>query len=226
MTYERPYADGKKSRNDVRVYDMDVIVEKNLALRRKQEELKKEQQRRAKAMAEAKKQKANAQVKSKQLKRNDTTLESYKNNKVVSAVKTPKVRTIKSNKSVPFPTSAVFVSVICTVLFMFMMLTLAQINEFTRDISTLQGKLSELVKQEEELSLDIELKNDLRKVENAAVNELGMVKGDEVAKQYIVIGNEDKIEVIEPEPKEDDGLINTVMSAIGENFRDLVEYIN
>lgn len=224
MTYERPYADGNKNRRDVRVYDMDVIIEKNLASRRKQEQIKKERSRRAAAAAQAKK--AKAQENSKQLKRKATSLDSYNDNNVVSAVKLPKVRTIKSNKSVPFPTSAVFVSVICTVLFMFMMLTLAQINEFTRDISTLQGELSELVKQEEELSLDVELKNDLRAIEEAAVNELGMVKGDEVSKQYVVIGNEDKIEVIEPEPKEDDGLINTVMSAIGENFRELVEYIN
>ena len=148
------------------------------------------------------------------------------NIKVVAAVKElPEVRTIKAKKTVPFPTSVVFVSVICTVLFMFMMLTMAQINEFTQDISALQGQLSELKKQEEELRLDVEFKNDLRVIENAAVNELGMVKADEVKKQYVVIGNEDKIEVVEPKTTED-SLINTVMSSIGENFRELMEYIN
>ena len=148
------------------------------------------------------------------------------NIKVVAAVnETPKVRTIKSKKSVPFPTSVVFVSVICTVLFMFMMLTMAQINEFTQDISALQSELSELKKQEENLRLDVELKNDLRVIEELAVNQLGMVKADEVKKQYVVIGNEDKIEVVEPETTED-SLINTVMSSIGENFRELMEYIN
>ena len=155
----------------------------------------------------------------------DHALES-KDKKVVAAVKElPKVRTIKARKTMPFPTSVVFVSVICTVLFMFMMLTMAQINEFTQDISALQGRLSELQKQEEDLRLDVEFKNDLRVIESAAVNELGMVKSDEVQKQYVIIGNEDKIEVIEPETTED-SLINTVMSSIGENFRQLVEYIN
>ena len=148
------------------------------------------------------------------------------NIKVVAAVKeTPKVRTIKAKRTVPFPTSVVFVSVICTVLFMFMMLTMAQINEFTQDISALQSELSELKKQEENLRLDVELKNDLRVIEELAVNQLGMVKADEVKKQYVVIGNEDKIEVVEPETTED-SLINTVMSSIGENFRELMEYIN
>ncbi len=146
--------------------------------------------------------------------------------KVVATVKElPKVRTIKAKRNMPFPTSVVFVSVICTVLFMFMMLTMAQINEFTQDISALQNELSELVKQEEELKLNVELKNDLRVIEDTAVNELGMVKSDEVSKQYVIIGTEDKIEVVEPETT-DDSLLNTVMSSIGENFRELLEYIN
>jgi len=135
------------------------------------------------------------------------------------------VRTIKAKKTVPFPTSVVFVSVICTVLFMFMMLTMAQINEFTQDISALKSELSELQKQEEDLRKDVEFKNDLRVVENIAVNELGMVKADQVDKQYVVIGNKDKIEVVEPETTED-SLVNTVMSSIAQNFRELVEYIN
>ncbi|MBQ7968609.1 MAG: septum formation initiator family protein [Clostridia bacterium] len=146
--------------------------------------------------------------------------------KVVAAVnELPKVRTIKAKRTVPFPTSVVFVSVICTVLFMFMMLTMAQINEFTQDISALQTKLSDLQSQEEELKLNVELKNDLRVIEDVAVNELGMVKADEVDKQYVVIGNEDKIEVVVPQTTEN-SLVNTVMSAIGENFRELMEYIN
>ena len=154
-----------------------------------------------------------------------TALDSDKIEVVAAVRELPKVRTIKAKKSVPFPTSVVFVSVICTVLFMFMMLTMAQINEFTQDISALQSELSELRKQEEELRLDVELKNDLRVIENAAVNELGMVKADEVKKQYVFVGNEDKIEVIEPETEED-SFMNTVMSAIGENFKELLEYIN
>ena len=155
----------------------------------------------------------------------ETALDSD-NIQVVAAVRElPKVRTIKAKKSVPFPTAVVFVSVICTVLFMFMMLTMAQINEFTQDISALQSELSELRKQEEELRLDVELKNDLRVIENAAINDLGMVKADEVKKQYVFVGNEDKIEVIEPETEED-SFMNAVMSAIGENFKELLEYIN
>jgi len=106
-----------------------------------------------------------------------------------------------------------------------MMLTMAQINEFTQDISALQNELSELQKQEQDLRKDVEFKNDLRVVENIAVNELGMVKADQVNKQYVVIGNEDKIEVVEPETTED-SLVNTVMSSIAQNFRELVEYIN
>lgn len=171
-----------------------------------------------------------AEVSARRIRKTRVAVESHalesEDIKVVAAVnETPKVRTILAKEKTPFPTSIVFVSVICTVLFMFMMLTMAQINEFTRDISTLDGKLSELKKQEEELRLSVELKNDLRVIEDSAVNELGMVKADEVNKHHIVIGNEDKIEVVEPETAED-SLMSTVMSSIGENFRKILEYIN
>ena len=198
MTYEKSYEEKKKKSKNVREGEVKGSTKNNASAKRNV--------------------KSRAEVKS-------HALESD-NIKVVAAVKElPKVRTIKAKKTVPFPTSVVFVSVICTVLFMFMMLTMAQINEFTQDISALQNELSDLAKREEELKLDVELKNDLRVIENAAVNELGMVKSDEVKKQYLIIGKEDKIEVVEPESK-DDSLINTVMSSIGENFRELLEYIN
>ena len=196
MTYEKSYEEKKKTSKKLDREESKRIADKTAKVRNK-----------TRAVVES------------------HALES-ENIKVVAAVnESPKVRTIKAKKSVPFPTSVVFVSVICTVLFMFMMLTMAQINEFTQDISALQGRLSELRKQEEELRLNVELRNDLREIENAAVNELGMVKADEVTKNYVIVGNEDKIEVVEPETTED-SLINTVMSSIGENFRELLEYIN
>ena len=196
MTYEKSYEEKKKKAKNIQ-RDVNIAEKKNIAAKT-----------RSKTRAVAR-----------------HALESD-NIKVVAAVNdAPKVRTIKAKKNMPFPTSVVFVSVICTVLFMFMMLTMAQINEFTQDISALQNELSELVKQEEELKLNVELKNDLRVIEDTAVNELGMVKSDEVSKQYVIIGTEDKIEVVEPETT-DDSLLNTVMSSIGENFRELLEYIN
>ncbi len=152
------------------------------------------------------------------------TLEE-ENVQVVAAVKeAPKVREVKARKKMPFPTSVVFVTIICTVLFMFMMLTLAQINEFTQDISALQNQLSELEKQEEDLRVEVELKYDLSYIEDIALNELGMVKSDTLNKTYVHSNNEDKIEVYEPET-EKQGLFSSVMSAIGTNFRDLWEYL-
>ena len=196
MTYEKSYEEKKKGAKSIR-RDVDIAEKERIA---------------------SKKSKTRAVVERHALESNDI--------EVVAAVnELPKVRTIKAKKTMPFPTSVVLVSVICTVLFMFMMLTMAQINEFTQDISALQNQLSELRKQEEELRLNVELKNDLRVIEDAAVNELGMVKAVEVKKHYVVIGNEDKIEVVEPETTED-SLINTVMSSIGENFKELMEYIN
>ena len=147
------------------------------------------------------------------------------NVQVVAAVKeAPKVRTVKAKKKIPFPTSVVFVTIICTVLFMFMMLTMAQINEFTQDISTLQNKLSDLKKQEEGLRKDVELKYDLSYIEDIAVNEYGMVKGDTLTTRYVTMGGEDRIESFEPD-ETNEGLFGSVMSAMTENFRELWEYL-
>ncbi len=203
MTYEKSYEEKRKQSNNTRAAK--AGVQSKSAPRRNQAAINTKQ----KAITRAE----------------QFSLESEDIKVVATVNELPKVRTIKAKRNVPFPTSVVFVSVICTVLFMFMMLTMAQINEFTQDISALQKELSELVKQEEELKLNVELKNDLRVIEDTAVNELGMVKSDEVSKQYVIIGTEDKIEVVEPETT-DNSLINTVMSSIGENFRELLEYIN
>lgn len=145
--------------------------------------------------------------------------------KVVAAEIEPQIKTVRAKVKMPFPVSVVIVSVICTFLLLFMMFTMAQINEFTREISSLQTNLSKLTKEEEELKLQVELKNNLRVIEDTAVNELGMVKSEDVTKKYVVMENDDKVEVVVPETTEN-SIVNSVMSAIGENFRDMLEYIN
>ena len=128
MTYENSYEENKKKSKNVRKGQVSAKSKESAKVNKK----------------------TRALVKNHALESNNT--------KVVAAVKElPKIRTIKAKKTMPFPTSVVLVSVICTVLFMFMMLTMAQINEFTQDISALQSELSELQALEEELKLNIEL---------------------------------------------------------------------
>lgn len=115
-------------------------------------------------------------------------------------------------------------AVICTALFAFMMWTSAEINESTQAISELQSRLATLSSQEKELNLQLELKNDLRVIEEKASLEYGMIKSDNLTKQHVNIDNQDKIEVVEEEEQEE-STFSTMMSIIGENFSNLLEYI-
>ncbi len=140
-------------------------------------------------------------------------------------VKQDKVKTVKAKSRKPFPVSAVVMVTICTLLLMFLVVSYVQINEYTIEVASLRGKLTEMGTQEKELNLKLSEKNDLIAVENYATEELGMVKGDQLTKKYISLNREDKIEVVENQPSQDATVVAGVMSAIADNFTGLWEYM-
>lgn len=141
-------------------------------------------------------------------------------------VKQDKVTTVKAKTAKPFPISAVVMLTICTLLLMFMVLSYVQINEYTIEVASLRGELSDLAGQKKDLNLSVEQKNDMMEIEKYAKENLGMVKADQLTKKHISLDQQDKVEVIEPEPTEDMTVVAGVMSAIGENFKGLWEYID
>jgi len=153
------------------------------------------------------------------------------------------VRIVKAAEVRPVPVTFIFMAVIATVLLMFIIYNLVSLNEMTIKLSESQSMLTELMKTEKELSLKLELKNDLLEIERIATEEYGMVKNDKVVKQYINIEGEDKIEVIVPQnvaesrstalPESEvdnkdggNGVFSNVMSAFGQRFESLLEAIN
>lgn len=151
--------------------------------------------------------------------------EIRKNLKPMLIFKQDKVRTVKEKTKRPFPISAVVMVTICTLLLMFLVLSYVQINEYTIEVASLRGELSDLAGQKKELALNLEQKNDMMAIEEYAKDNLGMVKSDQLTKKHISLDQQDKVEVIETEPTEDVTVVAGVMSAIGENFRGLWEYI-
>ncbi len=135
-----------------------------------------------------------------------------------------RVKTVRAEKKKPFPVSALFMSLVCTVLFMFMIVSYVQINEYTLEVSNLRTDLADMVAEDKELTAALEKKNDMLTIEEMAA-ELGMVKADQLTKKHITLTNEDKIEVVEPEPTEDETVVTTVMSGLWENFAGLREYL-
>ena len=148
-----------------------------------------------------------------------------KNIRPMLLVKQDNVETVKVKTKKPFPVAAVVMVTICTLLLMFTVMSYVQINEYTIEVALLRGELTDLAGEKKELALALEEKNDMLKIEEYATENLGMVKSDQLTKKHITLDQEDKVEVVETEPSEDVTVVSSVMSAIGENFRGLWEYV-
>jgi len=148
-----------------------------------------------------------------------------KNIKPILSVKQDKVETVKKKNSRPFPVSAVVIVTICTPLLMFTVFSYVQINEYTIEVASLKGELTDLVARRSELEVSLEEKNDMLEIERIATEEYGMDKADQLTKKHISLEQEDKIEEVEKEPTEDLTVVSGVMSAIAANFQGLWEYM-
>lgn len=133
----------------------------------------------------------------------------------------PKIHTVSAEEHRPFPISAVFIALICTVLFMFMIYNLVQINEYTVTVTELRNQLADLQEEEKSLSFQLEKRNDLRVIEELA-QKLGMVKLDQVSKQYVTVEGDDKIETYDTAaPENHSDVFGNIMSSLGQYFSDI-----
>lgn len=110
------------------------------------------------------------------------------------------------------PASVLFMVVLCAVSLMLIVSSSVLVSDASGDYSDIQDDVSVMAKTEDELLIALEVKNDLRTIENIAVNKLGMVNKDLVTRQYIKLGDEDIIETFEEEDR-NVGL-STLLSAI------------
>ena len=105
----------------------------------------------------------------------------------------PTVRTVTSTAKVSFPYSVVFLSLICSLMFFYMIFNYVQINEHTSAVSDLKADIATLSFEADELTTKLEQKNDLTLIEQIATERLGMVKIDEITKKYITMDPGDSI---------------------------------
>ncbi len=112
----------------------------------------------------------------------------------VASVRTePTVRTVTDTTKVAFPYSVVFLSLLCSLLFFYMIFNYVQINEHTSTISDLKSEIATLSFEAEDLTTKLDMKNDLTLIEQIAKERLGMVTVDEVTKKYITMDPGDTI---------------------------------
>ncbi len=112
----------------------------------------------------------------------------------VASVRTePTVRTVTDTTKVSFPYSVVFLSLLCSLLFFYMIFNYVQINEHTSAVSDLKSEIATLSFEAENLTTKLDMKNDLTLIEKIAKEKLGMVTVDEIAKKYITMDPGDTI---------------------------------
>ena len=113
---------------------------------------------------------------------------------VASVAEEPIVRTVTDTTKVAFPYSVVFLSLLCSLLFFYMIFNYVQINEHTSTVSDLKSEIATLSFEAEDLNAKLDIKNDLTVIEQIAKEKLGMVTVDEVAKKYITMDPGDTID--------------------------------
>lgn len=109
------------------------------------------------------------------------------------------LNTIKTDSRYTFPLAIIMTALAFTMLILAIVTTSVQISEVTTENSMLQRTYDSLVSDENKLRMELEVRDDLRTVENLAKNEYGMVKQDQVERYYLRTYNADKIELIEEE---------------------------
>ncbi|MBQ2730012.1 MAG: septum formation initiator family protein [Clostridia bacterium] len=130
-------------------------------------------------------------------------------------------------KKAPISVSFIIGIVLFAVVVMMILFSLAQISEFKKEISTLEAQREELVCDIEELCLNIDMKNDIRMIEQTATEEYGMVKSNRVESRYISVAEGERVELPETAEAENDyGIFSTMMSSVSSNWDKLMEYID
>ncbi len=88
-------------------------------------------------------------------------------------------------------------------------------GDITNEYSELKNEVNALASEESKLATELDIKNDLRVIEDIAINKLGMVSRDLIVRNYVKLEGEDTVESFE-EPEQNVGL-STLLSAIAGN---------
>ena len=122
------------------------------------------------------------------------------------------LNTIKSDSRYTFPLSIILTALAFTVLVLAIVTTSVRISEITTENSALKRTYDSLTAEEDKLRMELEVRDDLRTVENLAKNEYGMVKQDQVERYYLKTYQSDRIELVEETEDEKSGVFDGIAS--------------
>ncbi len=131
-------------------------------------------------------------------------------------------------KSSPISKGAIVAILLVAAIVLMIIFSLSEINSFKQDISDLEGERLELKTKIEQLSLDIDRKNDVRTIEQVATEDIGMVKSNQVESKYISLFEGDRVEVVAKDTGsgENLGIFSTLLSTFGNNWETIRDYID
>ena len=134
----------------------------------------------------------------------------------------------KQVKKSEFPIGIIFAVVICALLFMLVVYCSMQKAVIEDEISALEAEVSALANTEKQLTVQLEMRDDLREIERYAVETIGMVKKENVQTKYITTIVDEKSVVLDSAADEDDeiGGASAILSIFGNKLSEFVEYIN
>lgn len=135
------------------------------------------------------------------------------------AVRAPRIINVKKKDKKPFPWAVVFVAVILTALFLFMMMNYAEVDKYRSEIAELDSKMATLQKVQDTLEVQLSNKYNLSDIKDYAENELGMVTKDKLTHHRITIEQDDKIEMRSYDDGEEGGM-GFLLTGFGEVIRD------
>lgn len=128
------------------------------------------------------------------------------------------------------PISKAFIAgvLLCTVLLIVVLNTYASYSQISSDVNDLKGVQAELTVERDRLKGRLEIRDDIKVIENTAVNEIGMVQSDYVEKRYVSIAGGERIEVISNEGDEGENanFFSTLLSVVGGQFERILDYID
>lgn len=109
------------------------------------------------------------------------------------------------------PAGAITLAIVFAVLVLVIIYSFAQVSEVKNEMTALESQQTALIEQQGELSLKLEKRDDIRVIQDIAMNQLGMVSADRVESRYITLSSGEKISVEENQESVGNG---TLLSAL------------
>lgn len=127
-------------------------------------------------------------------------------------------------KRSPIPRGVVAGILLCTVLVMVVIYTFSTYTQVVSDGKELEAERVELMAEKSRLTNLLEVRDDVREIEDYATNTIGMVKSDLVETRHVSIAGGERIEVIRAdEQQESGGFFSNILSAMGSGIEGLFD---